>query len=67
MEPTTSEWITAFQELGKHPELSQLVVHRHGDWSFVAMAKPKYNGSKGKGLAHTYYKTKLYNTVTYFW
>jgi len=63
MEPTTTEWIAAFQELKRHPEISQLVIQRQGDWSFVAMAEPK----SGKGLAHTYYKTKLYNTVTYFW
>ena len=65
MEPTTTEWIAAFQELKRHPELSQLVVQRHGDWSFVAMAEQ--GRLKGKGLAHKYYKTKLYNTVTYFW
>jgi hypothetical protein len=61
MEPTTSEWIAAFQELKKHPELSQRVVLRHGVWSFVAKLK------NGKNVANTYYKTKLYNKVTYFY
>ena len=67
MEPTTNEWIAAFQELKRHPELPQLVVHRQGDWSFVAERHEGRPVRQGKGIAHTYYKTKLYNTVTICW
>jgi len=67
MEPTTSEWIAAFKELKRHPELSQLVVHRQGVWSFVAERHEGQAVRQGKGIAHTYYKTKLYNTVTICW
>lgn len=67
MEPTTSEWIAAFKELERHPELSQLVLHRQGVWSFVAERHGEQAQRQGKGIAHTYYKSKIYNTVTYCW
>ncbi len=34
-----------------------------GDWAFVA---ERHTGKTGV-VANTYYNTKLYNTVTYFW
>jgi hypothetical protein len=70
MEPTTTEWLHAFQELNASPHLHQIVVHRHGDWSFVAERElnPKRRPNpKTNTVAKTYYKTKLYNEVTYFW
>jgi hypothetical protein len=68
MEPTTSEWIDAFRELNGHPELSRIVLHRQGDWAFVAERQTgKRLNPKTDIVANTYYKTKLYNTVTYFW
>jgi hypothetical protein len=68
MEPTTSEWMDAFRELNAYPQLHRIVLHRHGDWSFVAERNPKRRlNPKTNTVAKTYYKTKLYNEVTYFW
>ena len=68
MEPTTSEWIDAFRELKDTPGLTQIVLHREGDWTFVAeRQRGKRLNPKTDAVANTYYKTKLYNTVTYFW
>jgi hypothetical protein len=61
MEPTTNEWIAAFQELNRRPELHQLVVHRQGVWSFIA-ERPN-----NKMVATTYYKSKVYKTETFYW
>jgi hypothetical protein len=67
MEPTTSEWIDAFRELSAHPQLHRIVLHRQGDWTFVAEREQNPKRRHPNTIAQTYYKNKLYNTVTYFW
>ena len=68
MEPTTNEWIAAFEELKIHPELPRLLVQKYNDWSFVAerQVEDRQVQRKGKGVAITYYKSKIYNIVTYW-
>ena len=69
MAPSTNEWMGAFRELNAHQELSSIVLHRNGDWTFVAEREtaPQRISNKYKVIATTYYKAKIYKTETFLW